>query len=452
MSKVIKIKKGLDIKLKGAAEKVCVSADRASLFAVKPPDYVGLTPKMLLKPGEPVKVGTPLFFDKYNPEVKFTSPVAGVLKSVNRGERRRILEVVIEAGSKEEFVSLKKGDPSGMGEDDVRKAILESGLWPSLIQRPYGIIADPSLKPDFIYISGFDTAPLAPDYDLILKDEQKSFATGIEALKKLCDGKIHLGLKSGFPVASAFADLPGVEYHYFSGPHPAGNAGIQINHVRPINKGDVVWTINPQHVSLIGKLFNEGHLVPEIVVALSGSKVSKPKYYRTIAGTSISALVKGNLAGGDLKPRIISGNVLTGTRIDEDGYLGYFDSLVSVIPEGDYYEIFGWAMPGLNKFSMSKSFFSWMFPNRKWDIDTNIKGGERAFVMSGQYEKVLPMDILPVQLLKAILVEDIDRMEQLGIYEVLEEDFALCEFVCTSKIETQEILRNGLDLMRKEMS
>ena len=452
MSKVIKIKKGLDIRLKGGAEKVCVTTEQARLFAVKPPDFVGITPKMLVKPEHEVKAGTPLFYDKYHPEVLFTSPVSGIVKEVVRGERRRILEVVIEAGEKQEYESFPKADPSGMEAEEVKAILLKSGLWPVIVQRPYGITADPETKPKAIFISGFDSAPLAPDYDLILKNQDKSFATGIEALKKLTDGKLHLSLKSGYPVASAFADLPGVEYHYFTGPHPAGNVGIQINHIDPINKGDVVWTVNPQHVNLIGRLFTDGRLNLETVVALAGSKVAKPKYYRTQLGASVSSIIKGALSDGELSPRIISGNVLTGTKITENGFLGFYDSLISVIPEGDYYEMFGWAMPGLKKFSNTRAFFSWLSPGRKWDIDTNLKGGKRAFVMTGEYEKVLPMDILPVHLLKAILVEDIDKMEQLGIYEVLEEDLALCEFVCTTKIEVQDILRKGLDLLRKEMS
>lgn len=452
MSKVIKIKKGLDIKLKGAAEKVCVTAEMARLFAVKPPDFVGVTPKLKVKPEDEVKAGTPLFFDKYQPEVQFTSPVSGKVKSIVRGERRRILEVLIEADDKQEFVSFPGGDPATMEIEQLKNTILQSGLWPTIVQRPYGIVADPKLKPKAIFISGFDTAPLGPDYDLIMKDQDKSFATGIEALKRLTDGKVHLSLRSGFPVSSAFADLPGVEYHYFTGAHPTGNVGVQINHIDPINKGDIVWTINPQHLSMIGKLFLEGRLVPELVVAVAGSMVNKPKYYRTQIGTSVNTILDGSISDGDMDPRVISGNVLTGTAIAQDGYLGFYDSVISVIPEGDYYELFGWAMPGLKKFSVSRTFMSWLSPKKEWDIDTNFKGGERAFVMTGQYEKVFPMDILPVHLLKAILVEDIDKMEQLGIYEVLEEDFALCDFVCTSKIETQEILRKGLDVMRKEMS
>ena len=451
MSKVIKIKKGLDIKLKGAAEKVTVQSEKASEYAVKPLDFVGLTPKLKAKPGDAVKVGTPVFFDKYHPSIKFVSPVAGVVKEVVRGERRRILEVVIEVDEKQEYEAYASGNPAEMEPASIRENLLNSGLWPSLIQRPYGIVANPEDQPNDIFISGFDSAPLGVDFDMILKDQEESFAVGVAALQKLTTGKVHLSLKDGEPVTKAFAGLKDVEYHTFAGSHPAGLVGIQIHHISPINKGDLYWTINPQHVALIGKLFQTGKLNPEIVVAVSGSQLAKPRYVRTILGTALGSLLKDQGINVE-ESRIVSGNVLTGKAVGMNGFLGYFDSLVSVIPEGDQYEMFGWALPGLEKFSMSKTFFSWLMPKKKWDINTNLKGGARAFVMTGQYDKVLPMDILSVFLLKAILINDIDKMEQLGIYEVIEEDLALCEFVCTSKTEVQEILRGGLDTMFKEMS
>lgn len=452
MSKVVKIKKGLDIKLKGTAEKVVVQSDRASLYAIKPLDFVGLTPKLCAKPGDPVKIGTPVFFDKYRPSIQFVSPVSGVVKDVVRGERRRILEVVIEANDQQDYEEFSSGNPSEMTPDAVRENLLKSGLWPALVQRPYGVVADPSVEPKAIFISGFDSAPLGPDYDVILKEEEASIAAGIAALQKLTSGKIHLSLEDGYPVSKAFSNLKGVEYHAFSGPHPAGLVGIQIHHIAPINKGDIYWTINPQHLSLIGKLFLTGKLDPTLVVAVAGSKIIKPRYVKTIMGTCLSPVLKNQIDGDTSEVRVISGNVLTGKAVGESGFLGFYDSLVSVIPEGNYYEMFGWILPGLKKFSNSHAFFSWLRPGKEWEIDTNLKGGERAFVMTGQYDKVFPMDILPVHLLKSILVEDIDKMEQLGIYEVIEEDMALCEFVCTSKTEVQSILRNGLELMRKEMS
>lgn len=452
MSKVIKIKKGLDIKLKGAAEKVTVQAETASVFAVKPPDFVGLTPKLLAKPGDEVKAGTPVFFDKRRPEIQFTSPVAGVVKEVVRGERRRILEVTIEANGKEDHEAFTAGDPAGMEPGVIKENLLKSGLWPAIVQRPYGIVADPEVVPRDIFISGFDSAPLGVDYDMILKDQEKGFAAGIAALQKLTSGKVHLGLRNGDPVVKAMDNLKDVEYHLFSGPHPSGLVGIQIHHVAPINKGEVVWTVRPQQVAQIGNLFLNGKPDNSIIVAVAGSKATKPRYLKTTMGTAIAPLLKDQLVGDAAETRIISGNVLTGTKISPEGYLGYYDALVSMIPEGDYYEMFGWALPGLKKFSNSHTYFSWLSPRKQWDIDTNLKGGARAFVMTGQYDKVFPMDILPVFLLKSILVKDIDKMEQLGIYEVIEEDMALCEFVCTSKTEVQSILREGLDLMYKEMN
>jgi len=452
MSKVIKIKRGLDIKLKGSAEKVIVDAGQSGFYAVKPPDFLGITPKLLVKPGREVKTGTPLFYDKHQPSVLFVSPVTGTVSAVNRGARRRILEVVVQVADSQVYEPLRKADPRGLSSEEITEQILHAGLWPAIIQRPYGIIAEPGTRPRSVFISGFDSVPLGPDYELILRDEKDSFAAGIEALKKLTDGSVHLGLPAGATASKVYDRLEGVSVHYFTGPHPAGNVGIQIHHVAPINKGEVVWTVSPQHVALIGRTFLLGHLDPTWIVAVAGSMISRPRYFRTLMGTGVQPLLHKNLREGEVSPRVISGNVLTGTSVGTEGYLGFYDSLLSVIPEGDHYELFGWAMPGLKKFSASRAFFSYLQPRREWDLDTNLHGGQRAFVLSGQYEKVLPMDILPVQLLKSILAEDIDKMEQLGIYEVVEEDMALCEFVCTSKIEVQEILRQGLDILRKEMS
>lgn len=450
MSKVIKIKKGLDIKLKGKAEKILFTADPSGNYAVKPPDFMGITPKLLVKPETKVKVGSPLFFDKNNPEVLFTSPVSGTVESVNRGERRRILEVVINADKEMTYVKFTKAEPSDLTREEIVDNLLKSGLWPFIIQRPYSIIAKPNDNPRSVFISCFDSSPLAPDYDFILNGQEKNFQRGIDAVKKLTTGKVHLGVNARFPVADVFAKTKGVEINSFNGPHPAGNPGVQIHHTDPINKGDIVWVINPQDIVAIGKLFEKGIYDASKIVAITGSEIINPRYARTMMGTSVSALLKENIKEGN--HRYISGNALTGTGITKNGYLGYYDSQITLIPEGDFYEMFGWALPGLKKFSFSKTFLSWLTPKKEYDVNTNLHGGVRAFVISGEYEKVLPMDILPVHLLKAILVEDIDKMEQLGIYELAEEDLALCEFVCTSKINVQEILRKGLDLMYKEMS
>ena len=448
MSEVIKIRKGLDIKLKGSADKIFMKAPRSKMYAVKPVDFHGLIPKIVKKPCDEVKVGTTIFYDKYRPEIKYSSPVSGIIQKIVRGERRRIIEILIEDDGKDTAESFKNGDPSSMTREQVVENLIESGLWPSILQRPYGIVASPADVPRDIFISGFDTAPLAPDYDFIMQDSEKEFQTGINALKQLTDGKIHLGLDAGYPAAKAYTSAKNVVRHYFKGPHPAGNVGIQIHKIAPINKGEKVWTVKPQDVVSIGRLFQTGKYDPNVIVALCGSEVIKPVYYKLIRGAEVSSIITDNLKQENV--RIISGNVLTGKKISPEGYIGFSDAQVTVIPEGDYYEMFGWITPGLKKFSVSRSFFSWLTPNREYVLDTNYHGGERAFVMTGEYEKVFPMDIYPVALLKSVIIEDIDKMEQLGIYEVIEEDMALCEFVCTSKTPVQSILRSGLRMVRKE--
>lgn len=449
MSEIIKIRKGLDIKLKGKADKIFMKAPRSETYAVKPVDFHSLTPKIVAKPCVEVKVGTTLFFDKYRPEIKFTSPVSGIVLSIVRGERRRIVEVVIEDDGKDTAELFLKGDPNKLTREQVAENMLESGLWPVIHQRPYDIVASPNDVPKSIFISGFDTAPMAPDYDFIMKDTEVNFQTGIDALAKLTDGEIHLGLDSRYPAAKAYTIANNVVRHLFNGPHPTGNVGIQIHKVSPINKGEKIWTVKPQDVVAIGKLFNTGKYDPGVVVALSGSEVKKPVYYKLIRGAQISSIIEDNLLEENV--RLISGNVLTGRKISNEGYIGFSDSQVTVIPEGDHYEFIGWVLPGLKKFSVSRTFLSWLTPNREYRLNTNLNGGERPFVLTGEYEKVVPMNIFPVQLLKSIIVDDIDRMEQLGIYEVIEEDLALCEFICASKTPVQSILREGLNNLRKEL-
>lgn len=450
MSKVIKLKKGLDIPLKGEAEKVLVKPDMPEMFAVKPVDFHGVRPKMLVSADDQVKAGTPLFFDKYNPDVLFTSPVSGKVVDVNRGERRKILEVVIKKGDRMEYEKFEKSDPLSLSREEIVSRLLKSGLWPFLRQRPYGIIPKPEERPRSIFISGFDTAPLAPDYDFIMQDTHKEFQSGINALKKLTEGKIHLNLNSDYTPSDVYTNAEGVQVNYFSGPHPAGNPGVQIHHLDPIHKNGKVWHIGPQDLLVIGRLFLNGVVDFSRTVALTGSEIINPRYYRTIMGASLNTMVKDNVKEGNL--RYISGNVLTGKRVPSEGFTGFYDSQITVIPEGDFHRFMGWAEPGLDRFSASRTFFSWLMPSRKYVHDTNYNGGKRAFVITGQYEKVLPMDIIPQQLIKAIIVEDIDKMENLGIYEVIEEDLALCEYVCTSKTEVQSILRKGIELMIRETS
>lgn len=448
MSKIIKLRKGLNIRIRGKAEKIFIKADLADKFALQPSDFPGLTPKLTVKVDDIVKAGSPLFYDKYRPEVLFTSPVSGKVSAINRGGRRRILEVVVDADREILYETFRQADPSGLSRGDVTDNLLKSGLWPFIRQRPYAIIANPKDEPKAIFISCFDYAPLAPDYDFVVKGEAEAFQKGIDAVSMLTSGKVHLGLNADYPAADVYEKAKGAEVTYFKGKHPAGNVGVQIHHVDPVNKGEVVWYLYPQDVITIGRLFQKGIVDMSRIVALTGSEVKTARYYKTMMGATIKDMVSNNVEEGEL--RYISGNVLTGSEISADGYIGFYDSQITVIPEGTYCEFLGWAMPGFKKYSVSKTFLAWLMPGKEFKIDTNVKGGVRAFVLTGQYEKVLPMDIFPVQLLKAIIVEDIDLMENLGIYEVAEEDFALCEFVCASKIEAQSIIRNGIELMIKE--
>ncbi len=436
--------------MEGVAEKLLAGQADPSLYAVKPVDFPGLTPKLDVKAGDTVMAGTALFHDKVRPEILFTSPVSGKVVSIDRGERRKILEVVVEK-SGDDFVRFAKSDPDSLSGDKIRELLLASGLWPAVRQRPYHVIAKPSDVPKAIFISGFDTAPLAPDLSFIVDNSNVAYYnTGIRAVSKLTSGKVNLVLNGSSTPSKVFTGTSGVEISYFSGPHPAGNVGVHIHHLNPVNKGETVWYIDLQDVIAIGRLFEEGTYKPERIVALTGSEVLHPQYYRMLSGSSVTTVVKDNVKNGNL--RYISGNVLTGSKIDKTGYLGYYDSQITVIPEGDYYEFFGWVVPGMDKLSFYRTYMSSIFPKKSYRPDTNFHGGERAFVMTGQYEKVVPMDIYPMQLLKAILAGDIDLMENLGIYEVAEEDFALCEFICPSKIEIQSILRKGLDMMKKEMN
>ncbi len=418
MSKTIKLRKGLNIRLKGGAEPLLEQASVSEVYALKPVDFQGLTPRLSVKPGQEVRAGDPLFYDKYSPEVVFVSPVGGTVASVNRGERRKILEVLVTADESKGSVDFGKADPLQLDGAAVKELLLKSGMWPFIRRRPYGTIARTSDIPKSIFVSCFDTAPLAPDYTFVLKGEAAAFQTGINALS--------------------------------NGPHPAGNVGVHIHHTDPVNKGEVVWTINPQDLLFLGRFFLTGKVDFTKIVALTGSEVVKPRYFRTMLGTRLSPWLNGNLKEG-VKQRLISGNPLTGSKVVCDNFLGFYDSQVTVIPEGDEYEFMGWAKPGADKFSASKTFLSSLLPKKEYEMNANLHGGDRAFVLSGQYEKFIPMDILPVHLLKAILVYDIDKMEELGIYEVIGEDLALCEYACVSKIKVQDILRQGIELMVKEL-
>ncbi len=451
MSANIKIKKGLNIKLTGQAALSIASLPLPELFAIKPPDFAGLTPKLLVKVGDEVLAGTPLIYDKNNENIKFSSPVSGEVVEILRGGKRRIMEIKILADKEIKYASFTKANPSNLDRKEITDNLLSSGVWPFIRQRPFGTVANPAETPKSIFISAFDTNPLAADLNFTMPGDDPNFQTGINALKKLTDGNIHLNINNRGNTSPVFTQAKGVVINKISGPHPAGNVGVQIHHIDPVNKGEIVWYINPQDVLIIGRLFNEGRFDASRIIALTGSQVKNPKYYSTVLGASIKNIVDdGGLEDGD--HRIISGSILSGSQVSIYGYLGFYDSQLAVIPEGNEFEFMGWLAPGFKKYSMSRAFFSWLQPKKEFDIDTNLHGEERPFVMTGQYEKVFPMDIYPVQLLKSILIEDIDMMEKLGIYEVVEEDFALCEFVCTSKIKSQEIIRRGLNMVMKEFS
>ena len=444
MSKIIKLCKGLDIRLQGEAAKTIVDAPRAAEYAVSPLDFEGVTPKMLVKVGDKVEAGSPLFFDKKRPEIIFTSPVSGEVTAVNRGEKRKILSVVVAADQETAYKQFPSLDLSSASREQIVELLLESGLWTMFVQRPYGVVASPSDMPKAIFVSAFDSAPLAVDYDFALASSHDALQKGFDVLRRLTDGKVHLS----YNAKGQKPEVKGVELHAFQGKHPAGNVGVQIHHIDPINKGEKVWTLNIQDVAILGRLFLTGKVDMTRVIAVAGSCVAEPKYYRVVAGASIESILGGKLSNEHA--RVISGNVLTGRAVEKGGFLGVNANQITVIPEGDDYELLGWAMPRFKKFSVSRAYFSWLFPWRKYNLDTNLNGGERAFVMNDLYEKYLPMDIYPVHLVKACIAGDLDKMENLGIYEVVEEDLTLCEFVCPSKIEFQQIIRNGINLMMKE--
>ncbi len=451
MSKTVKLRKGLDIKLVGEADKLKVDAPMPASVALKPTDFHGLVPKMVAKQGDKVKIGSVIFYDKYNEAIKFVSPVSGVVEEVVRGAKRKILEVRITPDAQEDAVKHEPKDPASLSGEEVKAAMLENGLWPFLKQRPLDIVADPNVEPKAIFVSAFDSHPLAPDYDYIVHGQDQFFQNGLNALEKLTSGKVHLTLNGNVPADATFQNAKNVQINKISGKHPAGNVGTQIHFIDPIDKGQFVFTVNPQDVVAIGKFFAEGQYDPTRIVALTGSEAKNRKYYRTIVGASVTGIVNDNLESENV--RVISGNALTGEKIDRNGYLGFYDAQVTVLPEGNQYKFFltkGWLGPGFDKYSSHMLFPTWLMKNKKYRLDTNMNGEERGFVVTGEMEKVMPLDILPMQLIKAVMTKDIDAMELLGIYEVAPEDFALCEYVCTSKIDIQEKIREGLDLIKEE--
>lgn len=448
MYRVVKISKGLDINLKGAPANRMVSVGAAKQYALMPADFTRVTPKVVVKPEDTVKIGDALFVDKNAPELRFVSPVSGKVVAVNRGERRRVLSVVVESDGKFESVECNAKDVFSLSAEEIKADLLKSGLFAFFRQRPYDVIATPGDTPKAIFVSAFDSKPLAVQFEVALKGNEADFQTGLDALSRIAP--VHLGVAMS-QKAAALQTAKNVTTTIYKGPHPAGNVGVQINHTSPVNKGELVWTIGAEEVIFIGRLFNNGKLDFTRVVALAGSEVKEPAYSKVVLGAQLNTLLDGRLKN-DNELRIIDGNVLTGRKTTADGFLGAFSNEVTVIPEimgGD--EMFGWIAPRFSMFSTSRSYFSWLFPKREYTIDARIKGGERHMIMSNEYDKVFPMDIYPEYLIKAIITGNIDKMEELGIYEVAPEDFALCEFVDSSKLELQRIVREGLDKLRAEM-
>ena len=448
MTQVIKIKQGLDIKLKGKAERVvsCIDPD---FFAVQPTDFVGFTPRLLVQEGDRVKVGTPLFCDKRDERIRITAPASGTVTEIRRGPKRLLQAVVIQSDKQFEALDFEVGEPT---KENIKRSLLETGLWPMIRQRPYGTIANPDDAPKAFFVSTFDSAPLAPDMDFLAERFPDSLQKGLEALSILCDNNLHLCVHAEKTQSEVLLKAENVHLHTFSGPHPSGNVGTQINKICPINKGDVVWYCGLPEVINIGHFFRTGQLDFSRIYATAGTGLLHPQYCQTKLGASIASLVDSNLK--DNYQRIISGNVLTGNAVDETDFIGFYHNMLSVIPEGDQrHEMLGWIWPGFKKFSVSRTFPSAFIPNAlqpDFELDTNLHGEERAYVMTGEFEKVFPFDIFPLQLIKACIIGDIDLMENLGIYEVEPEDFALCEFIDTSKTDIQEIIRKGLELVRKE--
>jgi Na+-transporting NADH:ubiquinone oxidoreductase subunit A len=450
MSNDIRIKKGLDIKLKGAAEKTSEQVILSNFYTLRPDDFHSVIPKLISKVGTKVKAGEPVFYDKSNENVKFVSPVSGEVVEIDRGEKRRILSVKIQADKTQSYLDNSKFDLNAATPETVKAHLLKSGCWPFIKQRPYDVIANPDKAPKAIFVSGYASAPLVADLDYTLIGKEAELQAAVIALGKLTEGKVHVSV--GKNSNSPLAGLSGVSLHKVSGPHPSGNVGTLINKVDPVNKGEVVWTVNAQDLVIIGELLLTGKFNAERIVALVGSSVEKPRYFVAKLGCEVTTMIHNKGINKNERPRIISGNILSGKQIKADGYLDYYSNTITIIPEGNDYELFGWTMPVFNKISTSRALtFSWLFPNKEFDLNTNTNGEHRAFVTTGNYEEVFPLDIFPMQILKSCMYGDLDEMEALGMYEVAPEDFALTEFVCVSKQPHQDIIRKGLDVMLKEI-
>jgi len=449
MSKDIRITKGLDIRLVGESEKTLTNAPRSRTFVINPLDFHLITPRLSLKEGAKLQVGDEIWFSKDNEKIKFVSPVSGILTEIKRGAKRVITAIVITADSEDTYRDFGKMDVATASAEAIKERLLESGCWLFIKQRPYDVVANPEITPRDIFISAYASAPLVADNDFTLNGKEAQLQAAVTALSKLTEGKVHVGI--GADNSSPMSNLNNITTHKITGPHPSGNVGTLINKISPVNKGETIWTVSPQDLVIIGDLLLTGKFNAERIVALSGSSLKSPKYYRTKIGAEVSTMIYDSGLNEE-HVRVVSGGVLTGKKVKKDGHLGFYDTTISVIPEGDDYEFFGWNKPVFDKISLTRALtFSWLTPKKNYVLNTNTNGEHRAFVQTGMYEQVFPLDIYPLQILKACMVEDLDAMEQLGMYEVAPEDFALTEFVCVSKQPHQEIIRKGLDVMYKEI-
>lgn len=447
MANIIKLRKGLDINLVGKAERTRIRLCSNGKYSLQPGDFEGVIPKVVVKEGDRVKAGDALFVNKAYPDVRFSSPVSGVVKEIVRGDRRKVLGVRVDADAVTEYVDFGVKDVDAIDGATVVQALLDAGLFGYMNQLPYAVSATPDVRPKAIFVSALRDKPLAADFEFELDGEEENFQAGLTALSKIAKTYLGIGVRQTSPALKGARD---VEVTVFDGPCPAGNVGVQVNHIAPVNKGEIVWTVEPTAVIFFGRLFRTGRVDFRRTVAFVGSEVKKPAYVDMLVGEELSTLISNSLKS-DADVRIINGNVLTGYKTTKDGFLGAHTSEITVIPEGGRADEFaGWIMPRLDQFSVSRSYFSWLFGKKSYAPDARVKGGERHMIMSGEYDRVFPMDIYPEHLIKAIIAGDIDRMEQLGIYEVSPEDFALAEFVDSSKLELQRIVRQGLDMLRKE--
>ena len=451
MSKTIKLKRGFDIRLVGKPQREVSKTIIPETFAVKPTDFKGMKrPKLLVKEGDTVKAGTAILYDRMAEKVMYTAPVSGEVVEIRRGEKRKLLEIKILADKEVAFEKFKKysvSDIANLKRDEAAGQLLASGVWPHIIQRPFGIVANHEDTPKSIFISAFDSSPLAPDLAFAIQEKEQYFQAGLDILKKFTSGKVHLNIDAQTEVPQVYSQAKNVEINKFAGKHPVGNVGVQIHHLDPISKGEIIWTTTPYGVAQIGQLFLEGKYDATKIIAITGSEVKNPAYVKTYSGALVTKLAEEDGSG---KLRYISGNVLTGENVTNEGYLGYYHHQLTVIPEGDYEEFLGWLKPSTTKLSFHKAIglLAYLKGAKEYKVDTNTHGEQRAFVVTGAFEKVLPMDILPMYLFKAILANDYDDMEALGILELIEEDVALCEFIDPSKNELQKILREGIELIQ----